>query len=157
MSRIDTFPDSEENPLKFSYDTSSAIPTIFPETGYAIRNIVKRPQVGDVLLMMNVRIILRTHNGTRSCLDCDGDDRPEYISKKETMLAVYFNIPDEFLGLDGNIDDNLLDEEIHIIESEITHCIFKGWTLHSDCGWDSGYCDLYDTYIPISVEYVVIC
>ncbi len=157
MSYIDTFPDSEENPLKFSYDVSSAAPTIIPDGGYAIRNIVKRPQVGDVLLKMTVRIILRTHDGACSSIDYNGDDTPKYISKKETRLAVYFNIPDEFLGLDGNIDDNLLDKDSNLIENDTTQRVFKEWTMHSDCGWGSGCCGMYDTYIPISVEYVVIC
>lgn len=154
MAYIDTFPDSEENPFEFSYYRHNIIPI----TDYASRNIVRDIHEGDVVLKMSVKIILRKHEGHCSDIeyDSDDDDTPNYISKKEIFIAFYFKIPDEFLSINGKILEDILDDDSNIILNETTERIFKEWISHSDCSPGSGCCNLYDTYIPISVEYVVI-
>lgn len=154
---IDTFPDDNENPLRFYYDGT----VITAISKYAERNIIN-PDVGETVLKMTVKSILKTHDGYCSGFDDDSDEESDndekdlYIEKKEENHVIYFRIPDEFLDEYTNkIKSEILDSESNIINNNITKRIFKKWKSHSLCD-GSRYCNLFDIYIPIKIEYVEI-
>ena len=150
---IDTFPDDNKNPLRFYYDKNHVIGI----SDYSKRNIIT-PKVGEIVLKMTVRCIFRTHDGYCSGFEFfgDEDDMKKWLHQKSEICSIYFNIPDEFLDEETKtIRSDILDDDSNIIENEITEIVFKEWTVHSKCN-GSGVCNLYDTYIPLKIEYVKI-
>ena len=148
-SIIDTFPDSN-NPIRFYYYNGK----MKPLTGYAERNIID-PNIGDTVLKLTIKCIFKNHDGYCSSFDFY-DYKDEIIHSNEQIKQLYINLPTEFLDEETqNIRSDILDDDSNIIENEISEILFKEWNGHSDCN-GSGCCHLYDTFIPIKIEYVKI-
>lgn len=147
---IDIFPDDDRNPIMFLYEETS----IKGQTEYGKRNILT-PEIGNVLLKITVECILKNHD--RYWCDSTYYDKDDArIQNKKKIICIYVNIPDEFLEEDTKtIKLDILDDDSNIVNNNITERIFKCWKIPSKCGgpW---FCNLYDIYVPIKVEYVKI-
>lgn len=149
---IDTFPNDEENPIRFYYYSGQ----IKYMSGYGERNTID-PKSGDIVLKMTIKCTLKNHDGYCSSFDIFSDeDKDSFIHSREQIEKIYLKIPDEFLDESTQkIREDILDNESNIINNEITERLFQEWEGHSDCN-GSGCCTLYDIFTPVKIEYVLI-
>lgn len=125
------------------------------QTNFGQEHYVKEPEEGKTYLKFTIRYIERTHDGYCSGYDFERTDDVEIANKKINILKLYFDIPKYLCDENGNIKREYLRDESSLISNYETEDLFFDWTNHSNCD-GSGYCNLFDTYIPIMIEYVKI-
>jgi hypothetical protein len=67
--------------------------------------------------------------------------------------VLYFSVPEELNGPDGNFNPDLLNDEANLINCEQTEKYFLSWSEQSACCGVCGYTDLYQ---PQYIEWVKI-
>jgi hypothetical protein len=115
----------------------------------------EKPPRGEFCLKMTTRVLVRTHGGYCSCLEMDEEGGPE--SEEEKIVVVYFRIPREYKNRRYRLRTEFYDNRRQILETEKTKKWFLEWQQKSFCDGSSqtGWCDYYDVYIPIRLEYTV--
>lgn len=125
------------------------------QTDFGQEHYVKDPEEGKTYLKFTIRYIERTHDGYCSGYDFDNTDDVEIAKQQIKILTVYFDIPKYLCDENQNLKSEHIRDESSLISNYETEDLFFDWTNHSNCE-GSGYCNLHDTYIPISIEYVKI-
>jgi hypothetical protein len=124
-------------------------------------NWIEKPDDGELLLKMTLRVIQRQHDGEcsdyqsefssddyKSDIDYKSDDSCALFDCVIENKIIYFKIPDNF-------DMDCINEDGYVIENEDNEEYFLEWKELSNCE-GSHVCNLMDTCIPIKIEYVKI-
>ncbi len=153
-----------KNPFEFNhgpffgeYGTPTG-PYIFV-TQFGKSHFTDDPVVGGKYLKMTVRYVQRSHDDEGYCsyynFSEDDPELPAYVVDDE-ILTVYMCIPEELCDTDGFLKEIYIDDEKELVkDNEDTEPYYESWTTHSDCR-GSGVCNLYDSYVPVRIEYVEI-
>lgn len=112
---------------------------------------------GKAYLWIHCKVIMRQHDGYCSGVDYEsGDDIgecKENFSRNEVFKHLWFSIPSRENESDS-LDLLSHDGMGYVIRNEGNECLFEEWRDHSECG-GSYYCCMYDTFIPLSIEFLV--
>ena len=114
---------------------------------------------GKKYLKVLLRIIKRDHDGYCSGLDFTSDqDEEDYIERNTTVETRYYTVPNEVQEeTTEELKEGTYNSEGDVEpDNEDVACLFEFWRQASDCKGGCGCCGLYDTYIPLKVEYVFI-
>lgn len=136
------------NPLKFIFQNDQ----VKFKFGRYINNYgkslyVKNTEVGKYYLKCSFKILFRSHSGY-----CSEQEEDNYECEEEKIVKLYFNIPDVFLNSNGEINNELINDDSNLIYNDDTKILFEEWEV-SSC---SGVCGYTDLYTPILFEYVTI-
>lgn len=145
------------NPFEFHYD--SRLNDYDFATALGKSHWAEETTVGQSYLKMRVRYTERRHSGYCSDYNFEAHDDATKYDLEDEILTVYMKIPAEFLEADGSFKAALLDADSNLSEDhEDTEDFYEPWTSSADCvsTGGSGCCNLYDSYVPITIEYVGI-
>lgn len=159
------------NPFEFYYD--SRLDDYDFATALGKSHWTEETTVGQSYLKMRVRYTERRHSGYCSDYNFEAhDDATKYdleddepavhtvsVKQRHEILTVYMKIPAEFLEADGSFKVALLDADGNLSEDhEDTEHFYESWTNSTECvsTGGSGCCNLYNSYVPITIEYVGI-
>lgn len=137
------------NPIAFSYyNKMVTFRNDFGSNYYA-----EVPEKGKEYLKFKIRCIERNHddNGYCSLHNFKYDDIG-IANSNIKYITMYFDIPKYFCDKDMKIKNELLQDNL-LLDRDETEDLFFEFTNKSNCN-GSGACHLYDTYIPVSIEYV---
>ncbi len=141
------------NPIAFDYTFCKK--TALFRNDFGRNHYAQVPEKGKEYLKFKIRCIERVHDGYCSYWKfeegCD-DINIKEVNNKIVYITMYFDIPKYFYDKDMKIKNELLQDNL-LIDTNETEDLFFEFTNHSDCD-GSGVCNLYDTYIPVSIEYV---
>jgi hypothetical protein len=145
------------NPFEFHYD--ARLDDYDFATPLGKSHWTEETVIGQSYLKMRVRYTERRHSGYCSDYDFEAHDDASKWDLEDEILTVYMKIPAEFLNTDGSFKAELLDGDGNLSqEHDNTESFYESWVIASDCvsAGGSGCCNLYDSYVPISIEYVGI-
>ncbi len=106
---------------------------------------------GQTYLKCTYIVYFRLHDGY--CSETEDPEEAGYELETSKLVVLYFSIPEELNGPDGNFNPDLLNDEANLINCEQTEKYFLSWSEQSACCGVCGYTDLYQ---PQYIEWVKI-
>jgi len=103
-------------------------------------------------LRFNIRHIQREHDGWCSELDYQRTDDVKDAKTEIKIITLEVPVPKYLIDKDGLLKV-AVDDDFNLINNEKTEKLFQEWITSSNCD-GSGYCGLYDTFIPINIQYI---
>jgi hypothetical protein len=122
-----------------------------------IRDYCNMPYLTDLKgishLKFTIRHIERSHDGYCSGYGFgDGNDDINDADSEIKIITLCVPIPQYLTDNKGKLKVSV-DNNFNLNNNDDTEKLFEEWTGSSNCE-GSGYCGLYDTYIPIKIQYI---
>lgn len=132
----------------------------FPKTKNPLaesRRVMKNNlRQGQVYLKVHCRVIKRTHDGYCSGIDFSpSQEEDDYVDSKIVTETFYCTVPKDVQDTaTGRLMSGSYDSEGNVSQDhEWASCLFADWHKPSECD-GSGYCNMYDTFVPLEIKYI---